>query len=128
GHSLAWTRALWCLSLSAIASASPRVCATSLAGSPLDGSGKRASLPSKAAGPGAKVACRSLRSEMARIAAPVARRNSSTALAGLLVIAAPGSRQLHLARAVLQISAEAALEILCHHRALQLVALVEERD
>src|SRR6185436_1120208 len=102
--------------------------ATSWVGRLLDGSGNRASLPSNAAGPGAKVACKSLRSEIARIAAPVARRNSSTALAGLLVIAGSALGELHLSRAVLQIDAEAALEILGHHRALQLVALVEERD
>src|SRR5690606_38479927 len=95
---------------------------------------RRASLPETPCWPGAKVAVSSGRREIARMAAPVTRRNSSIRVSTLLIALSmlrlpPGrSDQCRLGVGLLELGAHGALVVLGHDRTLHLVALVQEGD
>src|SRR5690606_31260045 len=111
-------------------SASPRVRATSSGGNSRAGTVSRASEPDWVPPSGTKVTLTSWR-PMARMVAAVTRRNSSSGVVSLLmrgISAGGGLVQLGLAAGGLQFGAHAALVVLGHGRAFDLVALVEEGE
>src|SRR5262249_9216276 len=84
--------------------------------------GRRASPPVNPGWPGAKLTVSSCLCAIARMAAPVTRRNSSSRLSREVI----SLHQRSAAAALLQVGPEAALVVLRHRRPLELIALVEE--
>src|SRR5690606_7929967 len=108
-----------------MASASPRIWATSSAGRSRPGTGRRARLPRRPGASGPKLTCRSRSAEIARVAAVSARLNGSVGLSGL-AIRATALLEIRLGCGLWQFLAEAALVAFSHPRALQFVAFVQE--
>src|SRR5690606_7453376 len=98
-----------------------------------DGAGSRARVPDSAAGSLLKPTVASGRAATARTAAAVARLKRSIGLSSSLIppiwgapATPPWSGQIGLDAGLRQLGPEAALIVLGHRRALDLVALVEE--
>src|SRR5471030_1563626 len=107
-------------------SAAPRSCAASACEISRPGDGSLTRVPAALAGSAPKLTWTSSRSAMARNAAAVERLKISVGLSLLLLI--QRSHQRRLDAALHQLGAKAALVVLGHRGALDLVAFVQEGD